>query len=143
MTAYNSDQIANQVAVPPVLNETNVVGGRVRIYGWTYTVPAGDLTALDTINLVDLPAGARILGGRMSWGAMGTSCTALIGITGDTDRYKGSTDVSSAGEADIANTNALNFMEKRGPATRVFCTTGGGNWDAGAHFKGYLLVALD
>ncbi len=140
-TAFNGNEWANRVAVPPVMNKAYVDGGRVRVkyFSWTTSSPTNG----DTVNLCTIPAGAIVLGGRAIWEAMGGSCTLSIGITGTAAKYANAIDVSSAGQSDFANTAALNLYAVPTSEENIFATMGGANWANAKYVKGHILYAKD
>ena len=117
--------------------------GRVRVAYWSYTTPAGGLTVNDTIKLTRLPAKAKVLKGRVNFGAMGTNATADIGISGDANKYASAINVASLGQADFANTEALNAGKDTAAAEDVIATVTGANWAASREFNGYILYTID
>ncbi len=146
MASYNSDQYGTVAGAVPDEVKPNEWGGRVRIAAWTYTTPSGGLTVNDTINLVKLPKGARVLGGRVDFGAMSSStgtATANIGISGAASKYASGLNVDSAGQADFANTTALGMLAETSDEETVFATVGGENWAGSKSFDGYILYVVD
>ena len=138
MATTYSDQRANDVAVPPVPNASNVDGRVRRKY---FSVASTTTTVInngDVVELCKLPVGARITGGRLLYGAMGASTTAVIGVAGTTNKYLTSTSVVSAGQTSFADTNALNFGDSLTAETTIILTAGGANYATGQYLKGYI-----
>lgn len=127
---------------------TNELHGKKRIMWWDFTTAAtdgagtGPVNTGDTILLGTLPTGARVIGGRITFGAMGTGADVHIGTVADPDRYLATGNVAVAGELDIAHTDALFFGDKLTAETNILATNpaaGSANWATTAQtFKGYL-----
>lgn len=146
MAALKSSQITKMDASPRKPLKTNELHGRVRIAYFDFTVPAGNAAVDDTISLVRLPLGARILGGHLAHGAMSTGAGAAsvqIGTAADPDRYLGTTSVDAAGSAAFANTLALNYGEELGEETDVIATVKTEALAAAGVLQGHILYALD
>lgn len=137
MATVYSDQRANDVAVPPVLNKPNVHGKVLRSY-FSLNTTTHPINSGDVVELCRVPAGARIVGGYLIYGAMGTSATAIIGITGSTSKYLASTDVSALGGGAFAHTAALNFGSEPTAEETLLLTAGGANYAAAKDIKGYI-----
>lgn len=87
MASFNSTEYANTQATPVVFNRTQVEGGRVRVIRGTYTFAAQ--ASGDTINLFELPKGARVLYMvAMMTATHGGSATIKIGDAADDDKYR-------------------------------------------------------
>lgn len=99
-----------------------------------FTVPAGGLPVSDTIELLEIPRGVRLLGGKIVFEAMSSAAgTANIqlGDGTDADKYLGTTSVDAAGEAEFGHTAALNYGEKVADTFRLTATVLGEAWAAG------------
>lgn len=141
MASFNSTQYADTLAKPAARLKPNEWGGRVRRSWWDFTTPAGGLALTDTVNLVKLPKGARILGGRVGFGAMSSAAgtaTADIGYAGAATRYAAAINVDAAGESDFADTAARNFGEELAADQTIIATAGGEAWAAAQSFTGYI-----
>lgn len=141
MASYDSTQYADTLAKPASRLKPNEWGGRVRRSWWDFTTPAGGLTVGDTVNLVTLPRGARVLGGRVGFGDMttgGGTATAEIGYAGAASRYAGALNVDAAGESDFADTAARNFGDELDADRTILATVGGEDWAAAQSFTGYI-----
>ena len=68
------------------LIQANEQGGKVRSAYFSVNTTTQAISSGDTVNLATLPKGARLLGGFVSFGAMGASATLVIGDSGDADR---------------------------------------------------------
>lgn len=103
MANFLSDQLTNAAASPPVMNESTV-NGKVRRHVFTWT---GDAAQNDTVQLVTVGKGSKIIGGRVGYTAFGSSVTLTLGDGTTATKYLGSTSIASAGASDFANTIAL------------------------------------
>lgn len=104
----------NNAAVPATKNKVNQLGGRIRIFESTYTVPAAGGPAIgETITWGDLPVGARVLGhlSRLRWSAGAASSTLNLGDAASAARHLAATAVTTAGTAtpDAAEVNGASF----------------------------------
>ena len=61
-------------------------GGRLRAIPFSF-VAAGVVAIADTIELCEVPAGARIIGGSLIFSAAGASRTVTLGDGTDADKY--------------------------------------------------------
>lgn len=144
MANVDSTQYANSTAVPISLAKPNELGGRRRVAYFTYTTPAAGLTNGDVLRATTLPKGARILGGRLAWEALGASTTLSVGYEGAATRYLGATSSASAGGAELANTVALNLGDELSSSTVVLVTLGGANTSASALIiRGHIEYVVD
>ena len=133
MATVNSTQYANTASVPPTLNKPNELGGRVRVAYFSYVVGTAGLGNGDIVNLTLLPTGSRVIGGRLTWDALGTSVTVKVGYSGSDAKYLSATSAASAGGTDIANLTTLGFGDEYsatssntiGQGRTIFLTTGG------------------
>ena len=142
MAEFLSDQVTKLDASPREQLSTNELGGRVRQAFFNFVVPAGNAAISDTIVLQEVPAGARILGGKIAFEAMSTGAGAAsvqLGDGTDATKYLGTTSVDAAGEADFANTVALNYGEKLTQKLRLTATVVTEAWAAGQRFTGHVL----
>lgn len=144
MSALYSDQynsVFNGQNASPL--KDNEWGGKVRSFYFTRTTSASyPVASGDTIALVRLPKGSRILEGFVAFEAMGSSTTATIGTSASAAKYLGSTSVASAGTAGFANTVALSYGEELSADTDIILTAGGANYANDKAIKGHILVAL-
>lgn len=108
VTEQNSTQIANRVAVPPVMDHAADNGGRTRKKYFTFTQSgAGDATSI--ANLCHLPGGhVRVYKIVVKHSAFGTSRTGDLGhnaytdndeaaVAADPDAFSADTSIASAG----------------------------------------------
>lgn len=143
MTAFKSTQETKRTATPPKMLSTDEMKGRIRVAYFDFTTPADGVAIGDTVDLVTLPKGARILGGRSAYEAMGAGATMQIGVSGDADKYFAAASVAAAGNAAIAADVATNTGDVLADETTVFATAGGANWAAGKRLCGHLAWVLD
>lgn len=145
--AYKSTQQTDLDAIPRKNLKPNELGGRIRIAFWTFTT--GSVTAPDvndTIDLVTLPKGARILGGQTVNEAMssaGGTAGVSIGIAGAAAKYASALDLDAAGSDLFANTIALNYGEVLAAETKIIATVTGEAWATSKKFYGHILYAVD
>jgi len=66
---------------------------------WSDSYEASGLAAASTIEMANLPAGAKVHAVFLDWDALGSSRTLAVGDSDDADRYLAATDASSAGGA--------------------------------------------
>lgn len=103
MATLYSTQRTNTRATPPVMNPSTVNAKPKRLFfDWT-----ADAAQNDSIELVVIPKGSRVMGGRVAYSAFGASVTLDIGNGSTEDYYLSALDVSAAGASDFANTIAL------------------------------------
>ncbi|MEO5375944.1 MAG: hypothetical protein H7840_17085 [Alphaproteobacteria bacterium] len=146
MTAYKSDQETKRTATPQKMLGTNEHGGRVRVSYFNYTVPTATLAVNDTLNLVTLPKGARILRGHVAWEAMSTAGgTAQIQIGDGTtaNKYLDTTSVDAAGSSAFADTIALSYGEELSAETTLVAKAVGEAWAATKKIAGHVLWVVD
>lgn len=110
LASFNSDQLANAAASPPSMNNPSTDGYlKIKFFSWTGTAAQND-----TVNLVKLPKGARVLFGRVLTTALGTGVTLELGDGTTATEYLGSTSVAAISSTDFANTAALNGAGSQG-----------------------------
>lgn len=146
MTAHNSIQEAKRTGIPPKPLDTNELKGRVRLAHFRFVVPAGTAAVNDTVNLTQIPAGARIIGGHAAWEAMSTGAGTAqiqIGTAATANAYLDTTSVDAAGTVAIANTVALGYGAELAAETVIVATVAGEAWAAGKVLTGHLLYVLD
>lgn len=143
---YYSDQITklnNQLTGQHDELKPSDFYGRLRVATFHYKTPTTGLEIGDTVQLCKLPKGACVMGGAITWEAMGTSATIQLGVTGTLGKYLGSTSVASAGGTDIANTIALNAGRFVVDEETVLMTIGGASVNSVKQFKGAFLIVVD
>jgi len=131
MASYNSVELES-VRTDGDKLKPNQKSGKIVIAEFNYTVPTGNLTINDTIDLVVVPAGAKFVGGVYQHGAMGSGATMDIGLKGtdgrgfidaagtvadDPDYFIDGDNVAAAGQDTIAelaqgDLNALSTIDK-------------------------------
>lgn len=137
MATVLSAERTNDAAVPSVLNPANKAG---RVYQKYFSFNTTTITVNngDTVELVKVPVGARIVGGYITFGAMGASATASIGYAGATTRYLNGGSVAAIGQLSLANTQALNFGDELAAEKLIILTAGGANYAAAKDLTGYI-----
>jgi len=147
MTVYKSDQIAGLDAAPAIVPKANERHGRLRLHYWSFTTAAAAGPAInDTVVIVRLPQGARILGGRVANEAMSTGASTAqvsIGVGGDAARYLEASSVDAAGGLSFADTPARNFGDELAADVDIVATALGEAWAASKKLNGYILYAVD
>lgn len=146
MAEHKSDQITGLETVPVALPQTNTLHGRVRVAYWSFTTPAGGVAIGDTVKLVRLPKGCRLLAGRFTAEAMSTGAGAAsvtIGVSGSAARYLEATSIDAAAAGDFADTLARNFGDERTAETDVIATASVEAWAASKRFDGWIAYAVD
>jgi len=142
--ANYSDQEANKRAVPVVMNDYNTKGELHRAY-FSGTVVAGNLDIGSTIDLVELPVGARIFGGKWYNSAnFGVAATTIdIGWTGAAAALASAIAVAAAAnvtplpEALAEEATGLGIVVTA--TTKVIrVTTAGGVIVVGGTYKGWI-----
>lgn len=127
MANYNSRQVANALAFPPVKNEPFDYYGRSRRIRFTFLTGTDDGGTLpvsgSVITLANLPPRAKVLGGLVTYGALGTSVTTSIGLlygngtngdgtagtTGTGTEFLSAAATATEGSTVFANTQALKY----------------------------------
>ena len=61
MANVNTSLVTNLLASPPVMNNAQELGGSMRVAAGTIALAAGDLSAGDTVMLVQVPTNAAVL----------------------------------------------------------------------------------
>lgn len=103
MANFVSDQLTNLAASPTVKNDPNTDGHPVRKYfSWT-----GDAAQNDTVTLVKIPKGVRIINGQITTTALGASVTCSIGDGTTAAKYLSAADFSAIANFAFADTVAL------------------------------------
>jgi len=140
---------------PPGALKTLDLGGRVRVLDFSIQTSASVGVQNDTFVIGDLPAGARVLLGWLSFGAMGASATLSIGISGTVAKYLSALDVSALGTAFFANTLVLNMLSptsttqgsgvagSNAAVERVIGSFLGATWATSKTLSGVILYVKD
>lgn len=86
---------------PTTRLKANKMGGRIRLFEASYTVPTGGIAVGDKIVWGKLPTKARILGylSRLRWSAGASSSTLNLGDNTSAARHLGATAITTAGSA--------------------------------------------
>ena len=141
MAAFNSTQYALYAATPRLLVPGREWGVKPLRY-WFDFLSAATVNIADTINLVVVPAGSRVVSGTIAQDVATASVTVSIGITGSTARYLSASSWAAAGAVAIANTIALNIGDVLAADTPIFLTTAGASFASGKNVKGYIEVQI-
>lgn len=140
MADFNAVNYARTQSVPSRPVDGGDYGGRQRVLYDEY-VTTGSETTGDRIKVGTLRAGQRFLGGRLTYGAMGSGRTLSLGDSGDDDRYLASTSVAAAGQSTIAA--AAGFGHKPAQDLDLFLTVGGGTLASAQTIKIRLSMVSD
>ena len=115
-TLYSNQKTKWSQNVPSEKIDTNELGGRMRIAFADITLASAQIG--DVVELVNLPNGARIIDGYLTYAALGGSTTLSVGnaayknaagttVALDADTYFVAASTSTAGRSDIFATIAL------------------------------------
>lgn len=147
MADYKGVELTQKDSSPQNLLKANESYGRVRMERFTFTTDASlGLATGEKVELVRLPAGARILEGHAAFEAMssaGGTAGMLIGTSADDDRYLAETSVDSAGSTKFANTVALNHGEEVSVETSIYAKAATEAWAVSKQLNGYVLYVID
>lgn len=146
MTTYYSTQMTKKTASPPQKVEANEERGRVRMSFFDYTVPAGTVLTTDTIQLCEVPAGARLLGGWLATDALssaGGTAGVSLGDGTTAAKYLSAADCDAAAQHDFAHTLALGFGDVLTEKLILTATPTGEAWAAAADLKGAIYWVMD
>lgn len=138
MANFKSTQYTNETAAPHTFGKGHEYAVPVRKY-FAFTVPAGT-AANDTVQLVSVPKGAVLVGGKFAQDALGNAIQLGDGTTAG--KYLGSTSTAAAGETFFGNTLALNFGEELAAALILTATITTGAWTAAKILSGYIEYRL-
>ncbi len=143
-TAFQSDQVTNLNAVPRQMLKPADLHGRVRRAFFTKTLPGSGLAIADTIDLIPLPAGARVTGGQFCWDqTQGATATTAIGIAGATGKYFAAAVTASANVFRIADTQAQNYGATEAALVTLVATNAAAAWTASSVLKGHVDYVVD
>lgn len=146
MTAFYSTQVTKLRQTPRAEVKPNEIGGRVRVAYFDFTVPAGGVDIDDTVELTKIPAGARLLGGKLVSEAMssgGAAASIQLGDGTTATKYLGTTSIDAAAQADFAHTAALNYGEELSAELTLTATAVTEAWVAAAVLRGHVLYVTD
>lgn len=115
--------------------------GRVRVF-ISEIVFSGALNG-DTIQWGKIPAGARLIGGRLIGNANGAGVTFTLGDTGSTSRFLAATAYNAATTTEVANTYALVAGYEFTAETVLVSIIGGGNPTNATKLMVILLYVVD
>lgn len=132
MATHDSKQIKQWEAQGHAPLKPNELGGRKRIAYFSFKADRDAASAVvaqnDSVNLCNIPAGARLIGGKVRSGAFGASVTLDLGLKGaDGSGYLDVAATSVADDPDAVATNvdissAVVFELFEEPAYRYYET---------------------
>lgn len=76
---------------------------------WTDVYEASALATTSTIDVAELPAGAKVIGGHCTFDDLGTSVTLALGDSDDPDRYFLAQSVASVGQLLIDRVEGMQY----------------------------------
>lgn len=122
----------------------DILGGRMRV-AWFESPDTYDAAQNDRLRLAKLPDGARVIAGRVDFGAFGAGVTLDIGDDADEDRYLAAESVASAGQTDFANTVATGMGHKivGSNQTTIWAKFEAADPAADIQLDGYILYVQD
>ena len=134
-----SDQMTNEIGTFPPVKTGSQYLGMVQKRCWTYTTNSTTGPAVgDTIALVPIATGSRILGIDIVTEAQQPSSTMDIGYSGTGTRYGTTISMSSAANLRAATTVGTNYGDIVATNSMLLATVKGVQWAAGAKFYGCL-----
>lgn len=141
-TAFKSDQETAAAASPPRKMGSSELG-KPYIAIFTHTLASSGLATGDTIDLCDLPVGARVLYGEFCWSAtQGATATTAIGISGTAGKYFAAAVTASAAKFEFVATQALGYNTPLTAAEQIIATNAAAAWTASSVLRGYILYTL-
>lgn len=149
MANINASIRAAQVAATQTSMRGNQFLGDVEIFYSTFTNPASNGVAIgEFIEWGQLPAGYRVVGGFLTYSALGASCTLTVGDETTNNRYLAATSVASAGNAAFsvpasAANGAAGFVIDTAAAGRIRSVCAGANVAANGTATLCLFVVKD
>lgn len=142
MPTFKSNQVTKIDSPDFDMLKPNEAHGRVRAAYFDFATPVG-VAQNDIVEAVEVPIGARVIGGTITHGALGTNVTIAVGYAGAATRYKAATASASAGAFSIAGTIAENYGDELSQRQRLILTLGGGTPSAGILIEGHVLYVVD
>ena len=112
MPNHKSDQFTQLSATPRELVPARDAHGTRRVAFASFTTPAGGVAIDDTVQLLKLPPGARLHGGKLVCEAMssgGAAASLRLGDGTTSDKYLGDTSIDAAAQVSFAHTIALGY----------------------------------
>lgn len=143
MATVYSTGYTNDNATPPVNHTPGEGGGRVRVYYDTYLQGAADGNIGDVITMKNLPAGARVLWGKMFFGTGNTNETLACGVTGTADKFVGATAAATAGSVDLDDHLASGANYEPSAAIAVIVTNATAAIKAAQRVTVWMLYVID
>lgn len=137
MTAYNTDQFDKITGggVP----EAHEYSGELRVAYFEYTSPSGNEAAGDTINLVRLPKGARVLTGQLHTDALAANADLTVGDADDSDRYLAKVDADSSTNVELNSPSEAGFGHMLSAQTDIVASFANGGMTSDDTIKGYIV----
>jgi len=161
MARHNSKQVAQWEAVGQGPLKPNELHGRKRIAYFQFQGNRDGISLVvaqnDDVRLCQIPAGARITGGKIKFGAFGASTTLDIGLRGldnsgyidnaltvadDPDALATNLDVSAAGVADMFEESAY-FCYETEKELEVYALFEGANPSDSVELIGFIEYVVD
>jgi len=143
MATIYSDQMTKVVATPPGMVSSGEFGGRLRHAVFTLTIPVGPNIG-DVAQLCEIPAGARIMGGKFVWGtAQGATATMALGITGTTGKYRAAAITNVLTEEIVAMTIALSYGTVLAAREVILATNAAAAWTVATVLRGHFAYLVD
>jgi hypothetical protein len=141
--SINVNELENASSFPRIFNLGRDVYGKSRKLGFTLNTADTAVPASSTIKLATPPKGAKLVGGRVLFGAMGGTASVQIGIAGTVGKFLGGTACASAGASDFANTLALGYGTVFDGATTIIATTNDVAFANDKDFVGHIEVVVE
>lgn len=146
MATHQSTQRTNLQANPQVKNRADEWYGRVRVFFFDFTVPAGDAAVNDLVQLLTIPANFRLLAGQLAHEAMttgGANASIQIGDGTTADKYLTTANIDGIGVKDFLDTLAHNMGERLSAELTLTAKVLTEDWAAAKIIKGYVLAVKD
>jgi hypothetical protein len=142
MPTFRSTQLALTDLNPITKLNSSFSEGKLRVKAFDWT---GDAAQNDLVQLCTLPKGARIVGGRIDVGALGTSVTIALGDGTTAAKYLAANTVAAAGgQANFADTYALYGFAREALAANITLTaTLAGANPASGSIYGYVQYMVE
>jgi hypothetical protein len=142
MANFKSSQITKIDSPDYDQLKPNEAHGRLRVAYFDVVTPAGVLIN-EICELVELPVGARVLGGNIAHGALGASATGSVGYVGQAGRYASAVSMAVAGNYALAGNLTQNYGDELATRVRLNMTFQGANPAAGITIRGHVVYVVD
>lgn len=146
MANHKSDQYTLTASTPRELVPARDAHGTRRVAFASFTTPVGGVAIDDTVQLITIPRGARLLGGKYASEAMtsgGAAASMRLGDGTTSDKYLGDTSIDAAGKGTFADTIALYYGEVLTADLVLTATAKTEAWAAGKKLYVEVAYALD